>query len=86
MFDITGKPVYLPFCRFRIYYDCFAVASLEGINWGQCKKQKVAKFDWIVKRWYFIFFWSDQSGVHHTEIRQNKITMLNSKYFETFNV
>ena len=56
MLDITGKPVYLPSYWCLICYDCFAGACAEWINWGQCQKWKVAKFDPSLRRWSRWYF------------------------------
>ena len=54
MLNITGKLVYLPFYWCLTCYDCFAGACVGLINWGQCQKCKVAKFDRTARRWYFM--------------------------------
>ena len=73
MLDITWKSVYFPFYWCLICYDCIDGVCVGWVNWGQCQKWKVAKFDWIV-RWYVMF--CVRSVMHNclTEIRQNKIS------------
>ena len=52
----TGKNVYLPFHWCLICHDCYAGECVGSIHFrGQCQKWKAAKFDGVVRRWYFMF-------------------------------